>query len=430
MREAVTAMAMAPEAGVHPLLSFARALDGALDKAATHEPLFLPAEAKAALLIELHRQEQRLAALRLRVMAASADVADAHAARDVAAWLAHATRTDCSPADLRLAEAVDRTWTRVGAGVAEGRVNLAQAHVIVRALEALPDDLEAELVVKAEEHLVELAATYPPAVLKKLGRRILEVVAPDIAEAEEGRQLQDKERRARETTRREFKRLGDGSTRITLKVPDGVADRFRTYLDAFTSPRHGTGADGGGVVEVPDVPAGDRIPAARKRGLAFAALLEHLDPQKLPDHGGDATTVMVTLSLDQLRSGLGAAGVITSAHGDISATEARRLACTAHLIPAVLGSKGEILDLGRRARLFSPAQHRALRLRDRGCRAEGCTVPVTWTEAHHWEPWSHGGTTDLANAVSLCNFHHHRVHDNGFAADRLSNGDVRFRRRT
>jgi hypothetical protein len=32
--------------------------------------------------------------------------------------------------------------------------------------------------------------------------------------------------------------------------------------------------------------------------------------------------------------------------------------------------------------------------------------------------------------VLLCNWHHHRVHDNGYRADRLPNGDVRFSRRT
>jgi hypothetical protein len=134
--------------------------------------------------------------------------------------------------------------------------------------------------------------------------------------------------------------------------------------------------------------------------------------------------------LEQLRAGLGAAGVITSDHGDISANEARRLACTAHLIPAVLGSKGEVLDMGHAARLFTPAQRKALRLRDQGCRAEGCTTPVGWCEAHHWDPWSHNGPTNLGNGVLLCNWHHHRAHDNAYAAERLANGDVRFRRRT
>jgi hypothetical protein len=108
----------------------------------------------------------------------------------------------------------------------------------------------------------------------------------------------------------------------------------------------------------------------------------------------------------------------------------RRLACTAGLVPVVLGGAGEILDLGREQRLYTPAQHKALVVRDRTCRAQGCDMPGTWCEAHHWRAWSLGGRTDLANGVLLCSHHHHRVHDHRFTADRLPNGDVRFTRRT
>ncbi len=132
---------------------------------------------------------------------------------------------------------------------------------------------------------------------------------------------------------------------------------------------------------------------------------------------------MVTISLDSLRQDL-------ACGEDISATEARRLACTARIIPVVLGGKGEILDLGRTRRLYNPAQRKAMRLRDKQCRAEGCSTPATWCEAHHEKPWSQGGRTDLNDGVLLCSWHHHRAHDRRFAADRLANGDIRFHRRT
>jgi hypothetical protein len=173
------------------------------------------------------------------------------------------------------------------------------------------------------------------------------------------------------------------------------------------------------------------VPQHRAYAHAFAALLEHLDPDGLPEHGGDATTVLVTLTLSQLLTDLAAAGVIA---GDgqhaISAEQARRLACQASIVPVVLGGKGEVLDVGRRMRLFTRAQRRALRIRDQRCRAEGCTIPAAWTEAHHLEPWSQGGATDLANAVSLCAHHHHRIHDHAYTHHRLPSGDIRFHRRT
>jgi hypothetical protein len=44
------------------------------------------------------------------------------------------------------------------------------------------------------------------------------------------------------------------------------------------------------------------------------------------------------------------------------------IACDAGIIPAVLGGHGEVLGLGRRTPTWSPAQRRALRIEDGGCR--------------------------------------------------------------
>ncbi|MCL2613943.1 MAG: HNH endonuclease, partial [Nocardioidaceae bacterium] len=229
------------------------------------------------------------------------------------------------------------------------------------------------------------------------------------------------EQRARETCSFRFKAQGDGTTRITGLIPDGEANRLETYLNAYTSPRATTGSTGS---------TGPVTPRHRLLGQAFCALLEHLDPTKLPDHGGDATTVIVTIDHTQLLSTLGAADLLGGLDGSrISATEARRLACTAHILPAVLGGKGEVLDLGRARRLFSAIQHRAMRIRDRHCRADGCSIPAAWCEAHHLKPWSQGGNTDLADGVLLCNHHHHRAHDTRYETQRLASGDLRFHRR-
>ncbi len=146
-------------------------------------------------------------------------------------------------------------------------------------------------------------------------------------------------------------------------------------------------------------------------------------------HGGDATTVIVTIPLEDLRRDLSAAGLASGER--VSAAEARRLACTAEIIPAVMGGRSEVLDLGRSSRLFKPAQRKAMVVRDRECRAEGCTVPASWCEAHHWgRPWARGGRTDLRDGVLLCSWHHHRAHDSTYSAERMPNGDVRFRRQT
>ena len=96
--------------------------------------------------------------------------------------------------------------------------------------------------------------------------------------------------------------------------------------------------------------------------------------------------------------------------GPISPSSIRPLSCEAELIPTVLGTSGAILDMGRKARLFTPDQRRALIARDRGCAAPNCTIPAPWCDAHHVDPWNAGGSTAITNAVLLCSHHHHAVH--------------------
>lgn len=101
---------------------------------------------------------------------------------------------------------------------------------------------------------------------------------------------------------------------------------------------------------------------------------------------------------------------ITSTGRPISAANVRRLACNGDLLPAVLGSEGEILDLGREVRSFTNAQRKALAIRDRGCVHPGCSRPAATTEAHHVKPWSEGGETNVSNGACLCLHHHLMLH--------------------
>jgi hypothetical protein len=417
----------------HPVLECAAAISRALDSVAQVDPMFMTTADKAEALVVLTRLGDRLEALRLRQVAASGDVAEQDGSRHVGTWLGPRTMTDTSPntAAQHLATDLDAHWHQVAAGLGEGSVNLAQAKVIVTALNQLGDDVDPHLVKKAETHLVAQAAHFTPSKLRVLGDKILEVIAPDEFDEQERKNLEEQQRRASAATRLNFRKRGDGATDITARVPDSVATRLKAYLDAFTSPRqkdpgHG---DGDGDEPVTDPATGQRIPADRRRGRAFCALLEALDPTALPIHGGNATTMVVTIDWTDLEAGLGGATLPDGSR--ISVGEARRLACTAGILPAVLGGDSEVLDLGRTRRLFSPAQRRALGIEYPTCRAEGCTVPADWCEAHHAkDPWSKGGKTDLADADLFCNWHHHRVHDPAYDTQRLPNGAVRFHKRT
>ena len=92
------------------------------------------------------------------------------------------------------------------------------------------------------------------------------------------------------------------------------------------------------------------------------------------------------------------------------------MACDASIIPAVLGTRSEQLDLGRTVRLATPKLFLALCLRDRGCTFPGCSRPPGWCDAHHGVHWCDGGPTDLSNMALLCPRHHTIVHQKGYTA--------------
>jgi hypothetical protein len=135
----------------------------------------------------------------------------------------------------------------------------------------------------------------------------------------------------------------------------------------------------------------------------------------------------VTVTLADLVARTNAATVFGSGEaGTLLAPEtARRVACDAGIVPVVLGTHGQVLDLGRRFRLFSSAQLRALWLRDGGCTFPDCTVPASWCDGHHLRHWADGGPTHLGNAALLCGRHHTTVHTKGYHA-RLVDGHIQW----
>jgi hypothetical protein len=146
-----------------------------------------------------------------------------------------------------------------------------------------------------------------------------------------------------------------------------------------------------------------------KLGAAFVELLEHM-PTK--GFGGVAATMIVKIDHDRLRDGLGSAGIDTGAN--IATSVARRLGCNAGILPAVLGGRSEVLDLGRTTRTPNRAQRRAKEALHEHCAFPGCTRPFRWCQLHHIVHWIDGGPTDLENLVPLCSRHHHLHHEGRF----------------
>jgi hypothetical protein len=192
-------------------------------------------------------------------------------------------------------------------------------------------------------------------------------------------------------------------------------------IQAFAAPRR---SDPGAWVDA----QGRKVPYRVLLGQAFGELVEHLPVEKLPRAGGTAASVVVTMDLDQLRAAVGSGSLDTG--GRISPAQVRRLACNSGIIPAVLGAPSVPLDLGRSVRLHTAHQRTAMAVRDGGCTAEGCDRPPAWCEAHHEDPWSEGGGTNVDSGRLLCPRHHHRAHDSRYDLRRLPDGKVRFHKRT
>jgi hypothetical protein len=93
----------------------------------------------------------------------------------------------------------------------------------------------------------------------------------------------------------------------------------------------------------------------------------------------------------------------------LSAAMVEMLLCDCDVSRVIVAGRSEILDVGRATPTVTPAQWKALVVRDRHCRHPDCDRPPSHCQAHHVRHWTRGGPTDLANLELLCR-HHHREH--------------------
>jgi hypothetical protein len=131
--------------------------------------------------------------------------------------------------------------------------------------------------------------------------------------------------------------------------------------------------------------------------------------QRIPE-----VSLLVDLAflIDRLRT----AGICETEDGvPLPVSTVRRLCCDAEIIPAILGTDGELLELGRTVRTVNRSQRRALRAMHRTCINPDCSVPFSHTKIHHVRFWVRDqGPTDIDNLVPLCERCHHLVHEGGW----------------
>jgi hypothetical protein len=288
----------------------------------------------------------------------------------------------------------------------------------VTALGSVAFDIDPEVIAQgAGKLLAEQAAELDPKCFRQAAERIRDHFDPDAA---------DRRRKQRQTSRwLSASRTYDNVVSIQGMLDPDAGELLLNTLGALMPPPS------------PD----DTRTGSQRRADALLDLCR-LGGQAAPVAGGEKPHLTVTVDLDTLRSELAAGaealcagagccdgerprdtaglfgsdgrwlGATLGSGVPIGAETARRLACDATIIPAVLGGAGEPLDVGRARRLVTPAIRRALILRDGGCRWPGCDRPPEWTDAHHWRRhWARGGGTSVKECLLLCRHHHVNVHE-------------------
>lgn len=314
-----------------------------------------------------------------------------------------------------------------------GTVTTEHVDLIARTLDSVRDAAHPVELNRVERALIELAPSMRAGELKQACESAKRELDPGSLEPTEAAQ---REARALTFSTR------NGMTVLTWLMPVDQAALVRSGIDAGarslgrgsdTQPEIRAAATELARFDMNGVPLnGPAKWHAQLRADAAFAIFDHAASCTSTDSKTPSFTAVVRVDLDVLRNELAvglepnsassqsteSASVFDGMDQPISAALARRMAAKAGIVPAVMGCTSSIaLDLGTRARLFSPAQRLALAERDGGCAWPGCGQSLAWSDAHHLDWWSRGGTTDISNGLMLCPSHHHRIHDNGWTIE-------------
>lgn len=304
-------------------------------------------------------------------------------------------------ATARVAAAIDDDrFQALSQKVTDGTARISRANIITRLTQELTPIATKTSLAALTDLMTDIVQTTGLRELGQIGTEArTSLVEPDDddedAEAQAGRRL--------------LRRVGTvaGLAEWQLLLDDEAQAILEAALDPLSKPR--PGADEHGAHQL------DPRTASTRRA---DALIEIIGRGVAAPEGTtltDKAKIQVTIDHQALAGKVSGGGTTTTGQR-LSPGTIRRLACDAQIIPIVLGGPSEPLDVGATRRLFTPAQRKAVHLRDKGCSFPGCTMPASWTDLHHVIHWIFGGATDLSNAAALCRRHHVIVHRYGYTA--------------
>ncbi|MEU4295134.1 DUF222 domain-containing protein [Kribbella sp. NPDC026596] len=405
---------------------------------------------KLTTLDTLDAELARLETYRLHLIAAldHDGYAEEIGAHDTAQLLAFRYRQDPPQArrDLRLARtlpkytavtnalpAVDDDTTADAQTQPTTFLRPAQAEAIVTTLERVPTSIPAEDIAVAERELVTLARHLNPSELRKAAHRARDLLDTDGPEPTE-HQAYARESLTLTTADNGVKFRGylanDNAELLRTLIHTGARPHRTIDGELDPRPRDKRQADAltaALTTAAAATDAGITLPAATAPTTTEAnATTTEPTTARIPGFGAKAN-ITVTIDFNDLKTATTDA-IGTLVYGDgLSAATIRRLACDAKIIPLVLGSNSEPLDVGRAQRLVTAGMRRALNARDKGCVV--CGAPPVQCDAHHLQSWIGGGITAIHNLALLCRRHHTDLH-NGHWTITITNGVVHVTRPT
>ena len=329
--------------------------------------------------------------------------------RSPVSWLTHrlpVSRTQAQE-QVRTARFLSR-HDRLAKAVASGDVSVEHMNVLSRVVNDRREDLFAD----HADALLDAAEVLSLSDFIKVARRWGKLADDELASAD----FMEQHLNRRLTIAQTFHGAVHGDL---LLDPEGGA-LFQRAIDLMSPP------------DPADTPDGPRT-AAQRRADALVEM-SRIILQGAEGTGVSPTNINTVVDSDTL-AGHGVAPPASEARcdadwaGPIGRETLYRISCDCSIARVVMKGRSEVLDMGRKTRLVSGPQRRALEIRDGGCVLPGCERPHAWCDAHHLEHWARdGGGTDLGNLALLCRRHHVLVHEGGWTITRTADGGFEFAR--
>lgn len=320
-------------------------------------------------------------------------LAQTKGSRNTSVFLVSTLRLSYKEARARVAQA-KLTMPAAKTALASGRINREHLQEIEHVLSRAPESLTEAERMADEDSLVTLSQQASPFTVRKIG---VQLRSYWNVEAKDAKTREQDLARPRRTFR--YSLTSDGLMHFSGVLDAETSTLVAGVLAPLSKP------DRADELGKPDQRTKDE-----RQGDAVAAVFDvAARAPDLPGNSGDRTAMTVTVGLEELERRAGIA--MLDGHQAVSVSQLLKMCCDARVVPAVMGTAGEVLHLGQPAELASPAQLHALAIRDGGCSRPGCPRGPKWCTPHQVTRWAaEHGPVQLEDIGLVCERDRHLLH--------------------